>query len=61
MTPATMAAATWCLDLATFFSGKTHMYNATDKRVIYSELSYRWAKYFAGQRSQLPGMVIATL
>lgn len=31
-------------DLATFFSGKTYMYNATDKRVIYSEPSYRWTK-----------------
>ena len=31
-------------DLATFFSGKTYMYNSTDKRVIYSEPSYRWSK-----------------
>lgn len=31
-------------DLATFFSGKTYMYNATDKRVIYSEPSYRWSR-----------------
>lgn len=31
-------------DLSTFFSGKTYMYNSTDKRVIYSEPSYRWTK-----------------
>ncbi|MCU0340197.1 MAG: S41 family peptidase [Spirosomaceae bacterium] len=31
-------------DLATFFSGKVFTYNATDKRVIYSEPSYRWSK-----------------
>ena len=31
-------------DLATFFSGKTYMYNSTDKRIIYSEPSYRWSK-----------------
>ncbi|MFN4144346.1 MAG: S41 family peptidase [Runella sp.] len=31
-------------DLATFFSGKIYMYNATDNRVIYSEPSYRWSK-----------------